>query len=126
MIKLIKTTDPYNVQYIYYTPMENLLEVPAFFYLKFVNRVTLDEVEFWADSGELTTGRYTRTPVSAFGLFNDMPSGFWTYTIQPATTEDVVPNTDICESGLMYLYPATEFAPTKYDEQSNNFIVYGG
>lgn len=126
MIKLIKTTDPDNVQYIYYTPMENLLEVPAFFYLKFVNRVTLDEVEFWADSGELTTGRYTRTPVSAFGLFNDMPSGFWTYTIQPATTEDVVPNTDICESGLMYLYPATEFTPTKYDEQSNNFIVYGG
>jgi hypothetical protein len=126
MIKLIKTTDPDNSQFIYCTPMENLSEIPTWFYFKFVNRVTLDEVETWIDPGNLTTGRYSKYPVSTRALFGDMPSGFWTYTIQPATTEDVVPNTDICESGLMYLYPATEFTPTKYDEQSNTFIVYGG
>jgi hypothetical protein len=123
---MIKLTKGETTEYIYCTPMENLSEVPTWFYFKFVNRVTLDEVEYWADTGNLTTDRYSKYPFGTEGFFADMPSGFWTYTIQPATTEEVVPNTDICESGLMYLYPATEFAPTKYEEQSNNFIVYGG
>lgn len=112
---------------MYTTPMENLSTVPAWFYFKFVNRVTLDEVELWDDSiGVSTTNRYAKHVVNTSVHFADMPTGFWTYTIQPATEEEVVPNTDICESGLMYLYPATEFEPTKYDEQSNTFIVYGG
>ena len=123
---MIKLTKGETTEYIYCTPMENLSSVPAWFYFKFVNRVTLDEVETWIDSGNLTTDRYSKYPIDTSALFDDMPSGFWTYTIQPATEEEVVPNTDICESGLMYLYPATEFQPTKYDEQSNNFIVYGG
>jgi hypothetical protein len=92
--------------------------------------MTGEVVEFWRDSlGNSVTNRYAKYPVSTQTLFTNTTEGMWTYTIQQAPDEEVVPSVGqypILESGYLYLYPASTFEPTKYEGQTNTFIAYNG
>lgn len=91
--------------------------------------MTGEVVEFWRDSlGQSVTNRYAKYPVNTLTLFADSTEGMWTYTIQEAADEEVVPpsTNPILESGYLYLYPASTFEPTKYEGQDNSFIAYNG
>ncbi len=110
--------------------MDYLTSIPLWLYFKFIHRVTEEVVEFWADGlGESTTTRYAKYNISTEVLFADSTEGMWTYTIQQAAEEEVVPSIGqypILESGYLYLYPAENFEPTKYEGQDNSFIAYDG
>jgi len=55
-----------------------------------------------------------------------MNEGFWTYEIKGAEDYDVVPTTDVLETGFMKLLPSENFTPEYYNEQTNNFKTYNG
>jgi hypothetical protein len=114
-----------NSEMIRVTPLENSATTPAFYYFLFVNRITNDEVDMWLTNVS-TTARYQKFQINTENLFGDYDTGFWSYTIQGASVNNVVPTTPILESGYMYLYPETEFNPTEYNEQSNQFKTYNG
>lgn len=97
----------------------------ALYYFKFTNITTKDEIEMWLDNLS-TKLRFQKFTFDTDDFFDTFIEGFYTYTIQVATTGNVVPTTDVLESGYMWLHPATEFVPTKYSEQSNQFKVYNG
>lgn len=91
--------------------------------------MTGEVVEYWADSiGASTTNRYAKYSIGTSVYFADSTQGMWTYTIQEAAEEEVVPpsTNPVLESGYLYLYPAATFEPTKYEGQDNSFIVYNG
>jgi len=127
MITLTKGQESEN---IYCTPMDYLTALPVWVYFKFVHRVTGEVVEFWGDTiGQSNTNRYAKYNVSTELLFADSTEGMWTYTLQEAAEEEVVPSVGqypILESGYLYLYPASTFEPTKYEGQDNTFIAYDG
>jgi len=110
--------------------MDYLTALPVWVYFKFVHRVTGEVVEFWGDTiGQSNTNRYAKYNVSTELLFADSTEGMWTYTLQEAAEEEVVPSVGqypILESGYLYLYPASTFEPTKYEGQDNTFIAYDG
>lgn len=112
-----------NNNEILVTPDENSDAAISFYYFKFVNRITLDEVDMWLQN-ESTTERYQKFIIDVDNYFIDFDGGLWTYTIQ-AAEENVIPNTDILESGLMYLH-TNIIAPVNYNEQSNSFKTYNG
>jgi hypothetical protein len=108
---------------IYCTPDENSDVAISFYYFKFVNRVTKDIVEMWLQNIS-TTERFQKFVITTDDFFNDKDGGMWTYTIQ-ASNNNVVPTSDILETGYMYLH--TEITePVKYNEQSNTFKTYNG
>ena len=127
---MIKLTKGQELEYIYCTPMDNLTSVPDIVYFKFVHRVTGEIVEKWDNGlGESTTDRYAKYALDTSILFADSTEGMWTYTLQEAAEEEVVPPVGqypILESGYLYLYPASTFEPTKYEGQDNSFIAYNG
>lgn len=110
--------------------MDFLTSVPQYVYFKFVHRVTGEVVQFWElGLGLSSTNRYAKYNISTSTLFADSTEGMWTYTLQQAAEEDVVPSVGqypILESGYLYLYPASTFEPTKYEGQDNTFIAYNG
>ena len=110
--------------------MDYLTSIPAWVYFKFVHRMTGEVVEFWSDSiGQSSTNRYAKYGIATSVFFADSTEGMWTYTLQQAPDEDVVPSVGqypILESGYLYLYPASTFEPTKYEGQDNTFIAYDG
>lgn len=114
-----------NAERVYCTPLELLASSPNFYFFKFTNRTTGDVVTFF-DTNESNTARYQYFTLNTQSIFGTFEEGFWGYTIQPSSTNTGTPNTAICESGLMYLKPAIEFEPTKYDEQDNTFKVFNG
>lgn len=114
-----------NSEVIRVTPLENSATTPNYYYFVFTNRVTKDEVDMWLTNVS-TTARYQKFQINTDNLFDGYDTGFWNYTIQGATTLNVIPTSAILESGYMYLYPATEYAPTEYNEQSNQFKTYNG
>jgi hypothetical protein len=60
--------------------------------------------------------------------FANFDEGFWDYATYETATNNInsidTENVPL-ETGLMYLYPASEFAPNKYNGQSNTFYTYG-
>jgi hypothetical protein len=127
---MIKLTKDSGVNYFYCTPMDFLTSIPNWVYIKFAHRVTGEVVEKWDNSlGASSTNRYAKYGIDTSQLFADSTEGMWTYTIQQAPDEEVVPSVGqypILESGYMYLYPASTFEPTKYEGQTNTFIAYNG
>jgi hypothetical protein len=121
---MIVLTKGYQDESIRFTSKINL-GGNNFYYFKFTNRTTLDEVDCWIEPEGTATDRYELCLIDTLNLFADYPEGFWTYEIYPATVDEL-PTEPMLESGLMYLYPQTEYAPTKYDEQNNTFKVYNG
>ena len=96
-----------------------------FYYVKFTNRTTQDVVETWYEN-QSGKDRFQKFDISTDDFFANFNEGFWTYTIQMATGEGIVPTSAILESGFMYLHPATDFEMIKYNEQSNTFKAYNG
>jgi hypothetical protein len=120
---MITLTKGNTTETIYCTPLELLTSAPNYYYFKFTNRLTKQVVSAWL-SNVSTTDRFQRFTIQTNSLFSSYDEGFWTYTIQPSTTNNLVPTTAICESGLMYLKPNNSFTPTKYDDQSTTFKTY--
>jgi hypothetical protein len=115
----------YTEWLIHFTGKMLAEETPDFYYFKFTNRTTLDEVDMWVAPELSGTDRYEFCFIHTIEYFTDYPEGFWDYEIYPAENQ-VLPTEPMIESGLMYLYPQTEFTPTKYDDQNNTFVVYNG
>lgn len=113
-----------NNNEIFVTADENKTAEIDFYYFKFVNRITKDEVEMWLQNIS-TTERYQKFVIDVDDYFLNLNVGFWTYTIQSAEN-NIVPTSAILESGLMCLHNATTFEPTNYNEQINTFKTYNG
>lgn len=96
-----------------------------YYYFKCTNRTTQDVVEMWL-ANESDVDRFQKYTILTNDFFGNFIEGFWTYTIQMAEDYGIVPTSAILESGYLYLHPETDFAPTKYSEQSNNFTAYNG
>jgi hypothetical protein len=113
-----------NADAVYCTPLEKLGAVPLFYYFKFVSRQTKNVVEFTAADISSTT-RYQKFVVDTLSEFANQKEGLWTYYIKPTNTNNgIEPNTDICESGLMYLNSNDAFTPTIYEDQNNTYKTY--
>lgn len=121
MIQLNKDN---NAEYIICTPLELLSSVPAYYYFKFVSRQTNAVVQFTAQDLS-TTQRYQKFLIDTASKFATQKEGLWKYIIKPASSNNnLEPNTDICESGLMYLVSDDTFEPTKYEDQANTIKAY--
>ena len=110
---------------IYFTAQENSAVSLEWYWIEFTNRITQDVV-IKKGKDDSTTARYQKLVVNTELLFDGYDEGFWSYNIWQWDEEEDEKIGDILESGFMYLYPATEFAPTKYNEQSNSFVTYNG
>lgn len=121
---MITLTKGYDDVEIKFSNKGNLIGA-NFYYFKFTNRTTLDEVDCWVEPEGTNTDRWELCLISTLDLFEGYPEGFWTYEIY-VTTVDELPTEPMIESGLMYLYPYTEYSPIKYDDQNNTFVVYNG
>ena len=116
-----------ETQTIYFTGTESCLLSNPYFLLYFVNRVTQEVVTF-VGTNESLTARYDAVTFDVNDYFEDSETGFWTYNIyEQLSNSNLSPiGLNKVEDGYMYLNPATEFVPIKYDEQSNTFITYNG
>lgn len=114
-----------NAEIIYCTPLESATSIPAYYYFKFTNRITKDVISvFLTDTSVLK--RYQKFTIDTDTLFSTFDTGFWSYTIQGSSVNTGTPTSPVLEMGYMYLNEATEFTPTKYDEQDNTFKTYNG
>lgn len=111
--------------YIYVTPSENTELVITIFKFIFTNRITKDVKEVWKTNNS-TTKRYQVFSINVNTEFANLDNGFWDYKIYGCATIGGTPNTPLLESGYMYLQNNTEFAPDKYNGQSNTFVTYNG
>lgn len=114
-----------NTDIIYVTPRENTSLVFQHYKIVFTNRTTTDVVEYWFTDVS-TTERYQSASIVVNTYFQNEVEGFWTYAIYGTATFGGTPNSPVLETGLMYLKPATNYEPTKYDEQDNTFKTYNG
>jgi hypothetical protein len=73
-----------------------------------------------------TTFRFEEFSIVTNTYFENENEGMWTYDVYGCATLGGTPNTPRLETGYMYLHPSVEFEPTKYNEQSNNFVIYNG
>lgn len=121
MILLTRNT----TNYIYVTPAENTALVITIFKFIFTNRITKDVVEYW-DTNASATDRYQVFNIDVDTEFVGKDNGFWDYQIYGCATIGGTPNTPLLESGYMYLQNNTQFAPDKYNGQSNTFVTYNG
>jgi hypothetical protein len=123
MITLFKNA----TQNIYVTSRQNLSVSTNFVGIFFTNRTTNEVVKFMFNNFS-TTLRFDEMSIVVNTYFSNFDEGFWDYaTYETATNNINSIDTDSTplETGLMYLYPASEFEPTKYNGQSNTFYTYG-
>ena len=75
-----------------------------------------------------TTLRYNKFSLVTNSRFNGAEEGFWTYNVyeQASSTNTNISGLNNVENGYAYLHPATIFAPSEYNEQSNTFVTYNG
>lgn len=109
---------------VYCTPLEKLSVVPSYYYFRFESRQTKSVVQFTiADTSN--SKRFQKFIVNAVQLFANQKEGFWNYIIKPTSQNNGIdPNTDICETGMMYLSSNNIFTPTKYEDQNNTYKTY--
>lgn len=113
-----------NSEYIYCTPKEASGNIYGFYEFIFTNRVTNDSVSVFLEDSS-PSKRYQKLHIDTDLIFSSYDTGFWKYEIKGSEDGE---NADdaILESGFMYLYPENAFSPTKYNEQSNQFLTYNG
>jgi len=104
---------------IYFTGAENRTVDVNMYSITFKNRITLEQVSTPDLTDTSTSLRYQKVSINVNSLFINSTTGFWDYFIY----DD---NGIIVETGLMYLHPSTNFAPTEYTEQVNTFVTYNG
>lgn len=106
-------------QNIYFTGSENSpIAYPLYSFI-FVNRLTEESVTINDIQNTSTSLRWERVSIVVNTYFANKTTGFYEYTIFDEDNNKV-------ETGLMYLHPSTEFAPTEYNEQVNTFVTYNG
>ncbi len=115
-----------QTQTVRFTGTEKALLTNPYFLFVFTHRVTNEIVKFVATNIS-TTQRVDSFSLAVNSQFEDSDCGFWKYEVYEQTSSS---GTDTAgknkvEEGYMVLYPASEFTPTKYAEQSNTFITYG-
>ena len=88
---------------------------------------TTNEVVKFVVTNISTTGRYDKATIETNDYFSASDTGLWGYVIRQQASSS---NTDeslsgaIVEEGYLNLSPATDFEPTVYDEQDNEFKTY--
>ena len=94
------------------------------FLITFVHRATKKKVSINLQNNS-TAPRFDMSEIVVNDYFANEAEGLWDYTArEKADANDVTETGTICETGYMYLHPATEFAFTIYDEQVNTFEIY--
>ena len=127
---IILTKNIATTNEIYVTPYELSGGIYYdFWIIKFTNRVTQNIVELPFED-ESDTLRYQKFSVDIYpfngsNYFENEDNGLWScevYGSNDGSTKD----SDILESGFMYLKNNDNFIPTTYNEQSNEFLTYNG
>lgn len=113
-----------NSEFIYCTPKESSGTIYSFYEITFTNRITTDSVSVILEDLS-TTARYQKLEIDTDSELGNYDTGFWKYDIKGSEDGENVDEL-ILESGFMYLYPENAFAPTKYNEQNNQFLTYNG
>jgi hypothetical protein len=114
-----------NTDTILVTSKEMTTLAITIFKFIFTNRITQDEVSVWLTNTS-TTDRYQKFSIVTSTYFANENEGLWSYEVYGSASIGGVPTTPILETGYMNLNPSTEFAPTSYSEQSNQFKTYNG
>ena len=115
-----------QTQIVRFTGTENALLTNPFFLFVFTHRVTNEIVKFVATNIS-TTQRIDSFSLVVNTYFVNSDNGFWEYEVyeQSSASGTDTAGKNKVEEGYMFLYPATEFTPTKYTKQTNTFITYG-
>lgn len=117
-----------NSAYTFYVSLKSNWQTTitnSYFLFRFTNRVTNDVVDFY-QTNISTTDRYGKFSIVVNTTFLNQELGLWTYEIYGAVVGQTGPTTTLLENGYMNLKPATTFVPTKYNQQSNQFVTYNG
>lgn len=113
---------------VYFTGSENaVLSNPLFLFI-FTHRTTRQEVRLITFKFPTTTKRYDTIYIEVDADFGNVDDGFFTYDVYETTINNQnqsITGLNKVETGLMYLKPSTQYEPTKYEEQSNEFKTYG-
>ncbi len=126
--KFMITLTKGETQTIFFTATEKCSLANPYFYFVFQNRITQEIVQFGVTNAS-SDARYDKFSLVVNSKFLNSETGFWTYSIYETIT--LTQNFDYensapVEIGFMYLNPATEYAPTSYNQQSNTFVTYNG
>lgn len=96
-------------------------------YLFIFTSATEDVVKF-VGTNISTTNRFQKVLVQSIS-FQTAEAGTWRYRIREqasSSNTDEALSGNIVEEGLMYLAESSNFEPTVYSEQDNQFITYDG
>lgn len=124
MIVLIRNIDNPITNTMYLTLSEYQTAPTTWYYFKFTHRVTRDLVTIYLQNIS-TKSNFQKFEIES-DEFNDVDKGYFTYEVKAANNTGTAVVGDVLESGYMFLKDSTAFAPTKYNEQSNNFKTYNG
>jgi len=113
-----------NTETIYFTGTENATMSDPDFYISFTHRLTGESVSVIV-SNLSSTGRYDKASIVVNSIFSSSTDGFYTYSIREVNSAHDTYGATV-ETGYMYLEPATDFAPTEYAQQVNEFKTYNG
>lgn len=114
-----------NTDTIIVTPKEKTSLVIIYFKFIFTNRITQDIVNVWLTNIS-PTDRYQKFSIVTSTYFTNGNVGLWSYEVYGCASLGGTPNTPLLENGYMNLNPSTDFVPTSYNEQSNQFKTYNG
>ncbi len=116
-----------NIDSIYITAVENISSGIAspYYYFIFTNRTTGNIVNVTLGNSS-TSLRYDKCVVTVNDYFEDEDEGFWTYQVKSRISATGTIGSAVLETGYMYLRPSTEFSPTEYADQNNDFVTYNG
>lgn len=75
-----------------------------------------------------SSSRYDSASIVVNNLFTGNVTGLYSYIIRQKAAGDTSTTETgaILESGYLNLLPASDFAPTQYNSQSNEFVIYAG
>ena len=114
-----------NTEIIYFTGTENIT-LPSPYFLFIFTSSNADKVKVMCTNTS-TTERFDKSSVVVNTYFTDKPEGLWRYEVrEKADNTDMSVTGTVVEQGYMYLRPATDFAPTQYSGQTNDFKTYAG
>lgn len=124
MINITRPSQGNLTNTFFVTLLDNVTEIPSWYYFVFINRSTQDEVEYWSENISNFTGVQQFEIES--NLFDGYDDGFWTYEAYGTDSDGGIVTTELLETGYMNLKTNTTFTPTSYTEQSNQFKTYNG
>jgi hypothetical protein len=119
MIKLQRN----NTETIYLTLSEYQTAPTDYYFFKFTNRLTNDEVLLTLEN--ISENVYYQKFEIDVSEFDNKDSGFYTYEVWESNVNEEQIG-DRLESGFMILYESSIFTPEGYSEQSNSFKTYNG